>query len=195
MADLLPSRIALSGPIGAGKTELRKYLVDTHGYTPLSFAYPLRLDIADYFGIPIEWLLESPKKEEFRWLLVLWGTDMARRFDQNWWVKRFREVYAQSLGSGEKLVLDDLRFKNEYDALQDLGFDIVRLQPSFQRTWEYLTGIRGYTDAEARAMLNHDSETALADVEWKNVVWTVNSAQESIDGLFDLYRRKRGLAA
>jgi dephospho-CoA kinase len=145
--------IALIGKAGAGKTTAAEYLVDKCGYTRVSFAQPLK-DIA----------------------VQIWGRDAAtdraklqglgcavRDIESDAWcnmaVRRIHEL--RRLGNGAtRFVVDDCRFPNEYWALKELGFVVVRVwAPRNVR----VVRLRGNGKLQDESQLEHVSETALDD--------------------------------
>ncbi|MFA5307141.1 MAG: hypothetical protein WC365_06870 [Candidatus Babeliales bacterium] len=144
--------ISLIGKAGAGKSAIAEKLCDK-GYTRLSFASKVK-DIAwDILQKPLD--KTQPKDREF---LQHLGTDLARAYDPDVWVKHFRIAYHKWLKYGRKdFVVDDARFLNEIEFLKSEGFVVVRVVG------------RGYSMG---ALGNHVSETQLdtykADFEVDN---------------------------
>lgn len=137
---------------GAGKTTAAEYLSDKCGYQRVSFASPLK-DIA----------------------VSIWGRDAAtdraklqglgvgvRDLDEDAWcnmaVRRIKDLHAS--GRASRFVVDDCRFPNEYWALKELGFVMVRIwAPRNAR----VVRLRGNGKLQDESQLEHVSETALDD--------------------------------
>ena len=144
----MPMRIAFAGPRATGKTTLAEYLVKHHGFTRMSLATPIKRIIA---GAPADsyeryQFLLSWGRELFPGRLVLAarfaseatrvlsterdpgrraqliGTDVGRALDQEVWIRYLLE----HLPDGH-VVVDDVRFRNECEALRATGFRLVRL--------------------------------------------------------------------
>jgi len=84
--------------------------------------------------------------------LQLVGTELFRNnFDHDIWVKTlFSTTGKECVGNGHLLVVSDVRFPNEADAIIDRGGIVIRLEGD-------PLGIR----ANSKRDLNHPSETAL----------------------------------
>ena len=75
-----------------------------------------------------------------RTALQVWGTDVRRETDKDYWVKRTVERAAEALAQGRNIMVTDVRFPNEVIACQAIGFTVVRLEISpeeqARRLWE-----------------------------------------------------------
>lgn len=170
----------LIGKMGSGKTTAAEVLRNTHGYVPVSFAAPLKemvieadplieyrcwsqhgaptnpvpvhlSDILKYSGKTFE----EAKREypEVRRSLQRIGQGV-RRIDPEYWVKALLTRLAE-LPAGTPVVVPDVRYPNEADALRTIGYTLVRVtRPTPQ----------GMTMDETRASM-HDSEWSLDDYE------------------------------
>lgn len=127
-----PIYVALSGKAGCGKSTIAKQLVDQYGFVRYSFAAKVKGVCYELFPE----IMEKPK-EEHRWLLQIFGTEMCRSIDPLVWVKYLlRRVTDESY---RKAVVDDCRFLNEFTALKELGFIMVRIERDKEllRKWGY----------------------------------------------------------
>src|SRR5690606_7363600 len=141
-------RIAFCGPRGTGKTTLAEYLVPHHGFTRCSLAAPIKRIITEcpkdsYERHPFLWrwaeellpgrfLLQARFATEAGRLFVTekdpgrraqqLGTDIGRALDPEVWIRYLLE----HLPAGP-VVVDDVRFVNECEALRAAGFRLVRL--------------------------------------------------------------------
>lgn len=141
-------RIAFAGQRGVGKTTLAQYLVERHGFTKLSLAAPIKRIIAEApqdsherhlfllrWGrelFPGSIVLQARFATEAARALAadrdpgrraqLLGTDVGRALDQEVWIRYLLE----HLPDGH-VVVDDVRFRNECEALREAGFRLVRL--------------------------------------------------------------------
>jgi len=112
-------RIAFSGKMQVGKTTSAEYLVRKYGFVKLAFADKLKEIARDLFPEQFE------KGEKPRKLLQDLGMKM-RKIDQDVWVNYVLRI-VRSLPKESNIVIDDLRFMNEYKALKNEGFFIVRI--------------------------------------------------------------------
>jgi len=112
-------RIAFSGKMQVGKTTSADYLVQKYGFVKLSFAGKLKEIAKDLWPEQFE-CGQKPRK-----LLQDLGMKM-REIDQDVWVKYLVRI-VRSLPKDSNIVVDDLRFMNEYTALKNEGFFIVRI--------------------------------------------------------------------
>jgi hypothetical protein len=144
---MLPRVIGITGLAGAGKDTLADYLVKEHGYTKYSLASPIKQLLNERFGwTDEEWLdrewKETPhrrcgygvrrnqgwigKVEEFsprswaQWL----GTDVGRTIGgEDVWVNLMRKFS----WTVDKLVVSDVRFDNEANAIHNLGGKVIKI--------------------------------------------------------------------
>ena len=144
--------IALSGKMHSGKSYISDRLVSKFDYRHVSFAEPLKADIAS-LGFSREAIAQKPPW--MRALMVAYG--QARRAeDQRHWVKKvIKDLDASYLFSPDmNIVIDDMRFVNEALALVEFSVDagvelrLVRLERlNYDRT-----GIPGANDDSERAL-------------------------------------------
>jgi len=110
-------RIAFSGKMQVGKTTSADYLVQRYGFIKLSFAGKLKEIAKDLWPEQFE-CDQKPRK-----LLQDLGMKM-REIDQDVWVNYVLRI-VRSLPKESNIVIDDLRFMNEYKALKNEGFVVV----------------------------------------------------------------------
>lgn len=134
----MPSKagIAFVGPIGSGKTTTAAWYIKYFHAVRLSFADPLKIEIADALADTPEqawqYLLEMKDpvmKAQWRTIMQWWGTEFRRnRFGENYWVDKAMEQVKNDV-TGQFWVSDDCRFMNEYEVLKKEGFKFARLLP------------------------------------------------------------------
>ena len=133
-----PLFIGLSGKAGSGKTDgAEKYLVEQHGYRAFAFADRLKETLAMAFNFSAE-QLHGPLKEvpdprfgkSPRWCMQYLGTNVFKRLYPRIWIdplvedlEVFREVHPE-----RPVVVTDVRFADEAEALKKLGAVLVRLE-------------------------------------------------------------------
>lgn len=137
-------KVALVGPKGTGKTTFARALQDGFGFSLLSFADPIKFSMMTAIncfltdqGIPPHLTLAHLRehKEAFRLGMQWLGTDIVRDLcgrPTHWIDNLLRRVHAITHEADEAqrftaLVVDDVRFVNEAEALKREGFDIIRL--------------------------------------------------------------------
>lgn len=171
----MPPLIGLIGHKRVGKDTFAQRLIDTHGYTKIAFADPLRDLVARIDGILAferdtpadhtsvdytddrgwtrvsdalnEWSYEVVKDsyDEYRRLLQETGVGVRDILGEDTWVKAGMSRIAAARASGSPIVVTDVRFPNEAAAIKNAGGILVRI-----------TRDTGLTDT-------HISETALDD--------------------------------
>jgi hypothetical protein len=144
MADRL---IALSGPAGSGKSVAGSHLADTHGFTAVKFAGPLKDMVRAFYRaagltdeVEIERRIEGDLKEEPckylngctpRHAMQTLGTEWGRVcMGQNFWINAWARKVDSIAGP---VVTDDCRFDNEAETVRAIGGDVVRLKPKVHR--------------------------------------------------------------
>jgi hypothetical protein len=120
--------IGLSGYAGTGKDTVAKVLIDNHGYRRIAFADAIRdslyvLNPIVREGFRVQGLVDSygwdnakVKNLELRRLLQVYGSEVGReRYGNGFWVNQALKGISNSL---EKIVITDVRFPNEADAIK-----------------------------------------------------------------------------
>ena len=142
--------IGLVGFIGAGKGTVGDLLRDLHGYKQDAFARPLKDAVANIFGWDRE-LLEGATNESRTWrekpdvfwskkfghdftprtALQLMGTEAGRDvFHKDVWV-----ISLLHRNQDTDVVITDVRFKNEVQAIHDNGGIVVRVRRGAEPLW------------------------------------------------------------
>lgn len=139
--------IAFTGAKGVGKDTAAQLLIDRYGYTKASFAEPLKQVCKLAFGLTDEEMTDRVLKEKKlgRWphesprrLLQTVGTDMFRKHFPGVWIKALERTAAELLTGGGKVVITDLRFPDEADAIMLLHGTIVKIRrPGFEPSAEH----------------------------------------------------------
>lgn len=97
----------------------------------------------------------TQRTSEVRKALQLWGTEVRRAQNEQYWVDAFIESASKSRLS---TVCDDVRFPNEANAILERGFPVVRIEVPESVRAERLKGRDG---AKVNLASQHASETAL----------------------------------
>ena len=160
--------IAFSGKRGVGKTLSAHYLAANYGFTHISFAACLKTLSKNLFPFSGDDLYGETKEEKFKeyeWtprdFMIKFGQFM-RYFDSNYWVERIDL-------KGERIVIDDLRYENEYHFLTEQGAKLIRI--------ERYKSLNPYKEE-----LNDESENALDSFKFDYVIKEQNNGTKT-----DLY--------
>jgi len=168
--------IGISGKIGCGKSTVARRVAERLGWRVTSFGARLKDEVSELFGFPREWCDTAEGKDRMvnlfdpsacshaqskillmtaKWrgitvreLLQLWGTEVRRAYEPDYWVNRMEDFLGRNLGGW---VIDDVRFPNEAKYIRDLDGLLVRLEP--------------YPGWEPGPHAVHVSETALDEYE------------------------------
>lgn len=124
MVDQYPLIIGLSGKSGSGKSWLAEYAEHNYGFLVMSFAGPLKADLVR-LGFDSA-LVYSHKPPHIRKLLQAYGM-AARKEDPNWWVKRLFNNIDMLYDGEHRIIIDDVRFENEVDAIRAAGGYVYRM--------------------------------------------------------------------
>lgn len=141
-------KIAFTGWAGSGKTEASKFLCREYGFTRLSFADGIKQITRGIFNV----------RDKNRKLLQQVGEKM-REIDPDVWVKH---TMNRILPYKSRYVIDDLRRKNEFDALVENNFYIFRIVADEDVRIKRLIDRDGFCDT---ALLYNDSENGCADID------------------------------
>lgn len=112
--------IGISGKQRSGKDTVAEYLINKYGFKKRNFADPLKIMAAVEFHISPELLMAKP--DNVRKCLQLLG-QAGRAFNPDFWVDQVLDDYQPD----QKLVIADVRFKNEADKIKKAGGILVRV--------------------------------------------------------------------
>jgi ABC-type dipeptide/oligopeptide/nickel transport system ATPase component len=144
--------IGLVGEIGSGKNTTANILVEDYDYNILNFGGILK----DVVSIIFSWdrnLLEGDTKESRewretvdtwwenrlnipnltpRWVLQHFATDTVRmHFHTDTWVAALEKKINDFIKNDQKVVITDVRFKNEIDLIHSINGEIVLVSKSY----------------------------------------------------------------
>lgn len=200
-------RIAFCGPRGTGKTTLARHLEERHGFARMSLAAPIKRiitecpkDSYERHQYLLRWGQElfpgrlvaqarfateaarmmATERDPGRRAQLL-GTDVGRALDPEVWIRYLLE----HLPPGQ-VVVDDVRFVNECEALRAAGFRLVRLTAPPE-----VLAARLATRAAERRDPGHASERGLdgiPDDYWDAVLDTSEPFEATVAGLEALLR-------
>lgn len=150
--------IGISGKMGTGKSTVSNILREATGAEIISMASPIyKLQDMIYDECNLE--MKGDKDRDLLIALGLWG----RSKDKEFWLEQFANKILQS--SSDIIICDDVRFPQEAEFFRRNGF-LFRI-----------TGAqRGNNVDESK--FNNESETALDDYEFENVLDNSESPKE-----------------
>lgn len=158
---MITKHVAICGFQGSGKDTMASILVSKYGYVQFSFASILKDIIALLFqwdrrmldGTSNESRIWREEVDEWwathlqiphltpRWVLQHIGTDVFRnQFHKDIWILHMKrkiiefqnEMY---VGNMNRIVISDCRFPNEFELLNELGFQIIHIQRGVLPRW------------------------------------------------------------
>jgi hypothetical protein len=170
--------LGISGWARSGKDTTADHLISKYGYKRISFAAPMkealyklnpRITINGVVGTPVStgvdiygWDDLKEHGPEVRVLLQRMGTEVGREmFGEDFWVN----AAIDSIEDGSKVVVSDVRYPNEAEAIKKLGGQVWRI-----------------TRPGVGPANSHASETSLDDYEFDYKI-------ENNDGLGMLYSK------
>lgn len=128
--------IGISGKKRAGKDTAAKFLVQDHGFKSFAFADPLKEAAKIVFGWNDEHVYGDMKevKDQYwgfspRWALQHMGTEaMRKNVGDDVWIKATMRKAMPMIEKGENVVITDIRFPNEAQAIRDAGGQIWKVE-------------------------------------------------------------------
>lgn len=147
--------LGICGLIDSGKTTAANTLHKEFGFTSISFADPLKDIVAHLFGwdrqmiegaTPEARALRNKVDQEWsealgirnltpRLMLQQWGTDVVRNgFHPNFWIEVLKHRIRHGK-LGNAIVVSDVRYPNEIEAIRKLGGRVIRIQRGELPPW------------------------------------------------------------
>lgn len=194
--------IGFVGFIGSGKDTAADYLVNFHEFRRDSFANTLKDAVAAVFG----WdrtLLEGRTAEARawreqidpwwaerlnmpnltpRWILQYWGTEVCRHgFHDDIWIASVENKMRKTT---DNIVISDVRFPNEIQAIHNAGGIVVRVQRGVNPHW-YDIAIQANKGSTAAASWLKEQGIHASETAWVggNIDYVVSN-DSTIDDLF-----------
>lgn len=124
--------IGFTGLIGAGKSTCAQHMVEEHDFTPINFKSGLieemkyhlpdvLRELGVIYDLDVQDLFDQ-KPPAMRALMQNFGTDLRRVENSDYWV----DLWVSKIGAAD-IVVDDVRFLNEAEALRSKGGLIVKV--------------------------------------------------------------------
>jgi hypothetical protein len=147
-----PLLIGLSDKAGSGKSTVADYLTGAHGYQQFAFADVLKEVVQTAFHFSDEQMrggkeFIDPRFEKSpRWCLQYFGTAFRAVWPEIWiWNLRSKILDFLALNGQHPIVITDVRFRDEAEALKRLGAVLVRIERGKDhRLKTCATGIPGH---------------------------------------------------
>lgn len=176
--------VGLCGLAGSGKDTVAEILSRQDDFVAISFAGPIYKAISEFTGLTpqelkdrdikertISWLGKSPRE-----LLQTLGTEWGREVvSEDIWIKIALRRAAQYEGSRWSVVITDVRFDNEAEAIRAAGGQVWRVE----RPGAGLEGPAG----------GHASEAGISDRLVDQVVWNAGDLGDLKESVYAATRR------
>ena len=149
-------KIAIIGKMCSGKSYVADYIVKKYNLEKYSFADKLKSIAVELFGM---------NHKDRKLLQTI--ADKMKEIDNDVWVN----FLVSQIKHKNNIVIDDVRFVNEYEALDKLGFIFIKLKVDKKTQKERLVRKYGFDSADKQiACMSHNSEIILdlinnADIE------------------------------
>lgn len=131
----LPLIFGIAGVARCGKDTLGKHLLNKLEKNKLpciniSFASALKSDLNNFLidKIKISAFTENnAEKDLIRPLLVTYGTEVCRKIDQDYWIKKIEKKVTSAINNKIIVVITDVRYENEAKWIKNNGGFIIHL--------------------------------------------------------------------
>lgn len=130
--------IGLCGPAGAGKNTVAEFLTDSDGcsFRQVAFADPLYECVSTITGLAVAQLKDRAVKEAVipwlgkspRQMLQSLGTEWGRQMvHDQLWIRITLDRIRDDLTNGRSVVVTDVRFDNEAEAIRQAGGEVWKV--------------------------------------------------------------------
>ena len=99
----------------------------------------------------------NTRHEDMRHILQFWGTDVRRKQDNNYWIRKTISKIGQLSRNHDLIVVSDARFLNEIEAIAVISGSVIRLDAPLETRIERIIARDGFKPS--KASLEHPSET------------------------------------
>ena len=159
-------KIAIIGNICSGKTTLANTLSKRYNLRKIAFADSVKYYVKDIFKV------EHKDRK-----LIQDFAEKMREIDKDIWVKKVQD----KIQDKEDIVIDDLRFPNEYKMLKDNNFFIVKLKISKETQIKRINELYQQDAKEHIERLNHISESYIDSLKEDLLITNENQLKDFID--------------
>lgn len=178
--------IGFCGKAKSGKDTCGDYLKEKYGFVGTSFAAPLKEVVKTYFFLTDDDVYTQEGKERIiegfkdpenqepltvRRALQVVGTDWFRSVDENYWVEAFQKHSEERRAN--KLCVTDLRFKNEFYKIKEMGGYVIKVLRTDQENSSSLQG----------PAASHVSETEWQEIKEEEFDAVLSADKGDVDGL------------
>lgn len=136
-------KVAICGGMCSGKTTLSQYISNEFNLQKFSFADAVKLHASQIFDIQYK---DRKLIQDF--------AEKIKEIDPDIWIK----ILDKKIKNLDNIVIDDLRFKNEFDYLRKNGFIIIRINIELIQQLKRLKNTYPYTWKQHADRLTHCSE-------------------------------------
>lgn len=159
-------KIAIVGNICSGKTTLANTLSKRYNLQRIAFADSVKYYVKDIFNVEYK---DRKLIQDF--------AEKMREIDQDIWVKKVED----KIKDKENIVIDDLRFLNEYKMLKDNNFFIVKLKISKETQIQRINQLYRENAKEHIERLNHISESYIDSLKEDLLITNEKQLKDFID--------------
>jgi hypothetical protein len=153
----LPLIFGIAGVARCGKDTLGKHLIsklNKSGFPAMniSFAMELKRDLEPFLKekLNVSAFTEiNSEKDLIRPILVCWGTDVCRKIDPDYWIKKVEKQIKSSINNKIIVVVTDVRYENESKGIKENGgfmFQERLNDPIVKRNSDYTIKWKTFTD-------------------------------------------------
>lgn len=107
------------------------------------------------------------RSPEARLAIQFWGTDVRRKQDPDYWVKKLTELTVNGINNDKCVYISDVRFPNEANSVYDLNGKVIRLTASAETRIERI--MKRDSLRPSIEQLTHKSETGLDDYNFEKL--------------------------
>lgn len=134
--------IGIAGKAGAGKDTVAGQLAVEYGFLCTSFATPLKAAASALFGLPLDFFVDRDKKDARllswdrspRQLMCALADKVKAGFGEDVFVKAWMAQVTPVLDLGCNVLVSDVRFKHEVEAVKLLGGTIIYIDRDVPET-------------------------------------------------------------
>ena len=131
------------------------------------------------------------RSPESRKALQYWGTEVRRKQDGDYWIKRMKRFISEKIEEGCFVFLTDARFPVEVDLVKELDGLVLRLESDEEKRKDRVK-LRDGIEVTEEA-LNHVSERALDNYYFENIIENNGSKEELLKKALEKIRQRNDL--